>query len=290
MSAAGTVSISGGTIQNNTAGTYGGGIHANSTFTLTGGTISGNTASTAGPQIALAAGTYITLTSNLSTSYTVYKMGLTSYDDNTGHSSSIAYSTTASYLTTAQSKLTVINLSADQQLVTTRRTNYLVCEWNTHYLAINPDNNTDEYYNETTYGTYIETAGTFDGNDFKIVSRNYMFSDKITVNVWAYMTNWSTYANNTMRVFSCTEGGGWNLEPSGSNIAFACYDKGASAYDSIVSSKAWSSLAAGWHMFTLTFDGTYARGYVDAEFIGTSGSYASGIGYPASNAIFIGAE
>ena len=158
-----------------------------------------------------------------------------------------------------------------------------------YYLAINPDNTTDEYYNETTYGAYIETAGTFDGNDFKTVSRSYMFTDKITINVWANMSSWSDYTKG-MRIYSCTEGGGWNLESANGNIQFACYDSGV-GYKVVNANKAWSSLAAGWHMFTMTFDGTNVRAYIDGTLYGTSSVYTSGkIGYHTSNGIFIGAE
>lgn len=290
VSGYGTIILTGGTISNNTSGSYGGGIYTHNSFTLTGGTVSNNTATTAGPQIALAANSYITITSSLSSSYIVYKNGLTTYDDNSGNASAIAYSTNSTYLNTAKSKITVSNLSSAQQLVTTRRTNFLVCEWNTHYLAINPNTADDTYSNSTTYGAYIKNAVTYDGNDYKVVSRSYMYADKITVNVWAYMDNWSTYGANGMRIYSCTEGGGWNLESASGKVQFASYDSGV-GYKVAATSTTWASLSSGWHMFTMTFDGTYARGYIDATLVGTSSAYSSKkIGYHASNVIFIGAE
>ena len=150
------ITINSGTISGNTS-YYGSVIYndnGNSITNIKGGTLSGS-ASQHGEAIYLNSAAYLNIGTSLSSNIKIYKQGLTSIDDRDAASSYIAYSTTASYLTTAQSKITVTNLSADQQLVTTRRTNYLVCEWNTHYLAINPDNTTDEYYNETTYGAYI---------------------------------------------------------------------------------------------------------------------------------------
>ena len=53
----------------------------------------------------------------------------------------------------------------------------------------------------------------------------------------------------------------------------------------------WSDLAAGWHMFTLTFDGTNVRGYVDGVLQGAGKDFESGaIGYNATNSILLGAE
>ena len=133
------------------------------------------------------------------------------------------------------------------------------------------------------------------GNNYYTLSQSYKYTDLLTMNIWAYMDNWADYGwedyeSDSMRIISCTEGGGWNIEALNGNIQFAIYDSGV-GYNSVSTSKSWSSLSSGWHMFTLTFDGEYARGYLDGQLLNTSGKYSSGkIGYNSTNTIFVGAE
>lgn len=117
-----------------------------------------------------------------------------------------------------------------------------------------------------------------------------MYTDKIYVSVRASMTSWAEYKTGNMRLVSCTEGGGWNFEPNGEYIQFACYDSGV-GYKVAKSNIKWADLASGYHTFAGSFDGSYARVYVDGILVGTSEEYTSGkIGYHASNGIFVGAE
>ena len=130
--------------------------------------------------------------------------------------------------------------------------------------------------------------GSYDGTASTIVNygRAYMYTNKLSVHFSAYMSNWANYT----RAISCTEGGGWNLEPGTNLINFACYDSGV-GYKSAGYSAAFSSLAAGWHDFDLIFNGTNAKIYIDGTLRGTSANYSSGkIGYHASNSIFVGGE
>ena len=117
-----------------------------------------------------------------------------------------------------------------------------------------------------------------------------MYTDQIYVSVRASMTSWAEYKTGNMRLVSCTEGGGWNFEPNGEYIQFACYDSGV-GYKVAKSNIKWADLASGYHTFAGSFDGSYARVYVDGILVGTSEKYTSGkIGYHASNGIFVGAE
>ena len=131
---------------------------------------------------------------------------------------------------------------------------------------------------------------TFSGSNYVNLGRTYMYTNKLTWAVTAYMDNWSQYQSGNMRLISCTESGGFNLEPNGSTVRFAVYDKARAGYNSITTSVTWASLS-GWVQFAMVFDGHYARGYINGELVGTSKyEYTNGIGYHASNAIFIGAE
>ena len=140
---------------------------------------------------------------------------------------------------------------------------------------------------------YLLQERSFDGvDDFVAIGRDQMYTDKITVSVLAYMDNWAEYGvnDNAMRIISCTEGGGWNIESSNGNIQVVMYDSGI-GYKYATASKPWSSLSAGWHDFTFSFDGRNARLFIDDAQIACSAEFTSGkIGYNSNNGIFIGAE
>ena len=123
----------------------------------------------------------------------------------------------------------------------------------------------------------------FDGASCIACGRGPMVTDALTVNIWAYMSDWSTYSG--MRLASCTESGGWNFEGAG---YFICY--AGTAYQRTSSS--FASLSAGWHMITGTFDGYQAKIYIDGVLKSQSTALTAKtpIKYHASNGIFIGAE
>ena len=113
-------------------------------------------------------------------------------------------------------------------------------------------------------------------------------TDEITVNVWCYMDTWEADPHP----FSCTEGGGWNFESQNGQIKFPVYVSG-SGYIVALSSKLWSDLSSGWHMFTGTYDGLTAKLYIDGNLEATASTGSdtkTAIGYHSTNAIFIHAE
>ena len=131
---------------------------------------------------------------------------------------------------------------------------------------------------------------TFNGSsDYVNLGRTYMYTDRITIMARAYMDDWTQYKNG-MRIISCTEGGGWNLEQGGEYLQFAIYDSGV-GYKVAKSNISFANLASGWHTFVANFDGEYARLYIDGIGVGKSAKFSSGkIGYHASNSILVGAE
>ena len=181
----------------------------------------------------------------------------------------------------------------------------LVANWtvNNYTLTFNANGGTvSPQTKSVTYGnTYTDLptptkAGyTFKGwyadlsesNDYINYGRNYMYTNRISIHASAYMTDWSTY---DARIFSCTESGGWNIEPSNGYIRFAMYDSGI-GYKNATANITWASLSPGWHDFDMVFDGTNLKGYVDGVNVATSETYASGtIGYNSTNSIFVGGE
>ena len=175
-------------------------------------------------------------------------------------------------------------------------------EYTAHYKVNNYLIEIDTGFINFTLGDYEEYIGEEFyytnphhglGYIYQEVSRDYMFTDSITINVWAYMDTWADYAAKDMRIYSCTETGGWNIEPKADTkeIVFACYDDGKKGYNNINTGILWSSLETGWHMFTMTFDGKTLSGYIDGKNVGTS-IFEGKIGYNqnSTNLIHIGAE
>lgn len=113
--------------------------------------------------------------------------------------------------------------------------------------------------------------------------------DAITISVWAYMSDWSTYNG---RLCSCTEGGGWNFAPSLSKMNLAMGTGSSSnTYKSINSTKTLAQLGSGWHHFVGTYDGLSVKIYIDGVLEGTNSAYTTTTPiFYANNYTFIGAE
>lgn len=141
-------------------------------------------------------------------------------------------------------------------------------------------------------------SGYFDGQSYLACGKNAKVTDTITVTCWAYMDDWSNYAGK--RVLSCTDGGGWNFEPSGDStsggigfaIAIAKPSGGAQyQYFNTYSSKPISQLASGWHFFCGVYDGFKTVFYLDGDKSERTGlDTKTPIYYNNNNGLFIGAE
>lgn len=149
-------------------------------------------------------------------------------------------------------------------------------------------------YNITDYTSdtpRYSVATKFDSNakSYINVGRGGMVKDEITINIWAYMDDWTTYNS---RLISCTEGGGWNFEASSSKIHFAIGTGTTSNAYKNTSGYALSELSSGWHMFTGTYNGLVVNQYVDGVFNTSNNAYTAKtpIHYHSSNPIIIGAE
>lgn len=113
---------------------------------------------------------------------------------------------------------------------------------------------------------------------------------EMTWSIWAYDDDWSTYSG---RIYSCTEGGGVNIEDGGSTLNWAvnmytAADYSTYAYQGYCSiSKA--SLSSGWHMFTWVYTTTGTKVYVDGVLKSTIDINSYGIHF-ANTALYLGAE
>ena len=144
-----------------------------------------------------------------------------------------------------------------------------------------------------------ENCTVFNGTNSAInIGRYAMVEDTLTVNIWAYMDDWSQYgqaAGTGMRIASCTETGGWNFEPSGGCMRFNVYTGSSIGYTNPTDSTPLSSLTPGWHMWTGIFygSGKKTRLLRDGVQVGVktwANTSAIKVVYNASNAIIIGAE
>lgn len=144
----------------------------------------------------------------------------------------------------------------------------------------------------TGYGSYEFNASK---KQYIKCGRGAMVTDAITVNIWAYADDWSTF---TSRLVSCTEAGGWNFEPINKYMNFTLYAENFGYLVNFTSQVPLSGLT-GWHMFTGTFDGIYKRIYLDGKLKAETNvaqtdsktiTEKTKIHYNATNAIFIGAE
>lgn len=155
-------------------------------------------------------------------------------------------------------------------------------------------------YIDTTSRIGVSCAN-FVASDKNYISipRDAMPERRLTFNAWAYMDDWTTITDYVAgRIASCSEGGGWNFSyetscPNGNYYGCLIYDANYSDYR-YIKAKTLAELGHGWHMFTLTFDGSYAKVYVDGDLAGQSDLFVNApegrIKYNTSNNIILGGE
>ena len=116
-------------------------------------------------------------------------------------------------------------------------------------------------------------------------------TDEITVSTWMHMSTWTA----NQHPFSCTEGGGWNIENQSSMPSFPVYVRTVGYKSSVKSgvTPKWTDLSSGWHLFTGTYDGYTVTLYIDGQPAGsnTTGSTSKlPIQYHTSNHIYLHSE
>ena len=120
------------------------------------------------------------------------------------------------------------------------------------------------------------------------------YAEEMTINVWAYAANWASQTNS--RLFSCTEGGGFNTEGGNSGyLRFPIYvatnetqTSYAYRYDS--QEIKISDLAEGWHMFTFVYTTSEHRTYIDGEPHHTYADVSYGIRFNTDARLHLGCE
>lgn|GEM_PF-3227693 len=120
--------------------------------------------------------------------------------------------------------------------------------------------------------------------------------EEITINCWAYMDDW-TKCN--ARLFSCTEGGGYNTEGVNSSIkfrlnVFTISDKSKYAYTSTIGGYPGiklSDMASGWHMITCVYKASVGDAiYLDGKLYEKKTYTSYGIHFNKYSYLFLGGE
>ncbi len=133
---------------------------------------------------------------------------------------------------------------------------------------------------------------TFNGtSDYVSLGRKYMYTDKFVCSVWASMDDWNEMQTKYLRIISCTESGGWNMQVGNNGFIdfIACMQ--GSGYMEALSNMRWDALSSGWHNFVCVFTGNELALYLDDQLIATSPVFKNkAITYHPTNSIVIGAE
>lgn len=103
----------------------------------------------------------------------------------------------------------------------------------------------------------------------KIPNSNYAMqgSQNMTISIWAYKDDWSQFSE---RVYSCTEGGGLNIQPTSSGQiewavnVYTDAEKTSHKYDTNLYIRIpKTEFSSGWHMFTWVYTTSGTLLYVD---------------------------
>lgn len=115
----------------------------------------------------------------------------------------------------------------------------------------------------------------------------------ITINFWASTDDWTL--QTSPRLFSCTEGGGFNTEGGSSGyIRFPCNvytnNAGTKAYKYTNTFLKLSDLSAGFHMFTFIYNITGQKLYIDGKLYNDYQFTSYGLHYNKDARLFLGCE
>lgn len=110
---------------------------------------------------------------------------------------------------------------------------------------------------------------------------------------FAFWFNTSDLSVNNNRLISCTEGGGWNIEATSTNLRWTIgTGTSSNTYKYCDSTKTLTQLQGAWHHIACTYDGMKAQMYIDGalEREVTHYSVATPVYYNNSNAVFLCGE
>lgn len=146
-----------------------------------------------------------------------------------------------------------------------------------------------------------DSSTKFNGSTsyIKVENNNWMAqgASNLTVNIWAYMDNWSNW--NGHRLYSCTEGGGFNIENTIANsltFPVCVYTNTAHSTTGYIPAQSRvailkTDLTSGWHMLTYIYTETECQCYLDGILYQTKPYVSYGVYFNINGSrLFLGCE
>lgn len=150
--------------------------------------------------------------------------------------------------------------------------------------------------NGTVVGTLTTSSNTprynicteFNGNNYIAIGKQlYNIKDAISVNIWAFKSDWSV---NTGTFFSSVQTGGYGWQVNGANYT-VYVGTGTTSNTYVSKALTTNNLSSGWHMFSFTYNGQILTIYIDGVSKGSvTRSSAAPLFYPGTSGMFVGAE
>lgn len=143
-----------------------------------------------------------------------------------------------------------------------------------------------------TDGSVLDSCQyTGDSSSFNALDKKYKYTDKLSVHIEAYMSDWDDIASLKSQIISCTEGGGWGLgymaNTTGNGVElYAGGYKGINL--GFGTAGAFSDKT--WYSFDVVFSNGTFEAYVNGVKKGTQTTSNTAISYHSDNTIFVGAE
>lgn len=125
---------------------------------------------------------------------------------------------------------------------------------------------------------------TGDSDSFHTLHQRYKYTDKLSVHIDAYMSNWSSLVGTNKQIISCTQSGGWAI----GDYAGGTEVQSGGSYTGI--DLGFSGLSSGWHSFDIVFSNGTFSAYIDGVLKSSKTTKGTTISYNSSNTIFVGAE
>lgn len=131
----------------------------------------------------------------------------------------------------------------------------------------------------------------YNGDNTYPLDKKYKYTDKLSVHIEAYMSNWEDIASLKAQIISCTEGGGWGLgyQANSSGHGTELYAGGYKGIDLELGTAGKFSNNT-WYSFDIVFSNGTFEAYVNGTKKGTQTTANTTISYHADNTIFVGAE
>lgn len=131
----------------------------------------------------------------------------------------------------------------------------------------------------------------YNGDNAYPLDKKYKYTDKLSVHIEAYMSNWEDIASLKAQIISCTEGGGWGLgyQANSSGHGTELYAGGYKGIDLELGTAGKFSNNT-WYSFDIVFSNGTFEAYVNGTKKGTQTTANTAISYNSENTIFVGAE